>query len=136
MLVHYDDQLPIALATDASPYGVGAVLFYVIECRERPIAYASRTLSDAEKRYGQIEREGTAILFKVKHFEKYLFGRRFKLYTDHRPLTHIFHPSTQFLSRRCSEFNVGPYISLTSITRSSTAPVRITSRWMQCQDLR
>ena len=94
MLVHYDDQLPIALATDVSPYGVGAVLFHAIEGRERPIAYASHTLSDAEQRYGEIEREGTAIIFRVKQFEKYLFGRRFKLYTDHRPLTHICHPST------------------------------------------
>ena len=82
LLFHYDEKLPLALSIDASPYGIGAVLFH-IDGKERPIAFASRTLSDAEKRYGQKEREGAAIIFGVIHFEKYLYGRRFNLYTDH-----------------------------------------------------
>ena len=53
---------------------------------ERPVAYASRTLSPAEKKYAQIEREGLALVFAVTHFHKYLYGRRFEIQTDHKPL--------------------------------------------------
>ena len=94
LLVHHDDKQPLAMSADASQYGLGAVLFHLVNGVERPIAFASRTLTDAERRYGQIERKGAALIFGVKHFEKYLYGRQFKLYTDHRPLTHIFHPAS------------------------------------------
>ena len=57
---------------------------------ERPIAYASRTLTDAEKRYSQIEKEGLAIVFSVKKFHSYLFGRSFTIESDHQPLSFLF----------------------------------------------
>ena len=82
------------MSDDASQYVLGAVLFHVVDGVKRPIAFASLTLTDAERRYGQIEREVAALIFGVKHFEKYLYGRQFKLYSDHRPLTHIFHPTS------------------------------------------
>ncbi|CAI5682743.1 unnamed protein product [Oreochromis niloticus] len=93
ILTHYNPELSLRLACDTSPYGVGAVLSHVMpDGQERPIAYASRTLSKAERNYAQTEREALAIVFGVRKFHQYLHGNKFTLLTDHRPLTSILSP--------------------------------------------
>jgi hypothetical protein len=91
VLAHYDPDLPLCLTTDASSSGVGAVISHQMpDGTERPIAYASRVLNAAEANYSQIQREALAIIFAVKKFHQYLYGRRFLLRTDHKPLVSIF----------------------------------------------
>lgn len=89
-LVHYDESKPLILATDASSYGVGVVLSQVDKGREAPIAYASKTLTETQQKYSQIEREALSIIYGVTKFRQFLYGRRFTLVTDHEPLVSIF----------------------------------------------
>uniref|UniRef100_A0A3P9B0X6 Activating signal cointegrator 1 complex subunit 3 n=1 Tax=Maylandia zebra TaxID=106582 RepID=A0A3P9B0X6_9CICH len=95
VLTHFNPKFPIQLACDASPYGVGAVISHILpNGEERPIAFASRTLNTAESNYAQLEREALSIVFGVRKFHQYLYGRKFTLFTDHRPLTTILGPYT------------------------------------------
>lgn len=90
VLTHFDPTKPIFITCDSSGYGVGAVLSHKIDGKERPVLFASSTLTDAEKKYSNLERESLSIIFGLKKFHKYIFGRKFTLFTDHQPLQFIF----------------------------------------------
>lgn len=94
ILVPFDPTRILLLATDASSHGISAVLSHRYDDNtERPIAYYSRTLTDTEKRYTQLEKEALGIKEGVSRFFYYLFGRRFELITDSKPLVSILSPS-------------------------------------------
>jgi hypothetical protein len=90
ILQYPDFKQPFVLTTDASNDAIGAVLSQGPIGKDLPIAYASRTLNNAEKNYSTTEKELLAIVWGCKHFRQYLYGRKFTIVTDHRSLTWIF----------------------------------------------
>ena len=87
-LTPYDVKKPIRLACDASAYGVGVMLTHMMEDgSERPVAMASRSLNQAERNYSQLEKEALSIIFGVKKFHKYIYGKKVEILTDHKPLS-------------------------------------------------
>ena len=109
-LAHYDPPLPLLLAAVASSYGVGVVVSHQYpDGTECQIAFASRTLTTAEKNYTQLEKEALALVFGVKHFHQYLYGRVFTIVTDHQPLTYRWVLKSQFLHWPQLVCSGGPY---------------------------
>ena len=73
---------------------MGAVLFHrYSDGGERPIANASKTLTTTQRGYSQIQKEALAIVFVLRKFHKFLYGRPFILITDHKPLLALFRPT-------------------------------------------
>ena len=88
---YFDTKATTEIIVDASPVGLAAILTQK-DNHNAPnvIAYASRSLSDVERRYSQTEKEGLAIVWGCEHFNLYLTGHEFCLVTDHKPLELIF----------------------------------------------
>lgn len=94
ILQYPDFEKPFVLTTDASNFALGAVLSQGNIGKDRPVAFASRTLSKTEENYSAIEKELLAIVWAAQYFRPYLFGRKFMLYTDHQPLTYALNLKT------------------------------------------
>ena len=86
LLQNYNPNKPLTLSVDASSKGLGAVLIQ----NQKPVAYASRALTQTQHRYPQIEKETLAIVYGCNKFHEYVYGRRVQIETDHKPLQSIF----------------------------------------------
>jgi transposase InsO family protein len=82
----YDPHKETKVSADASCYGLGAVLMQKEKETWRPVAYASRSLTETERRYAQIEKEALASTWACEKFSQYVLGMRFLVETDHKPL--------------------------------------------------
>ncbi|UYV68013.1 hypothetical protein LAZ67_5002793, partial [Cordylochernes scorpioides] len=89
-LTHYSQDLPLYVTCDASNYGIGGYISHIVNGIEKPITFVSRTLNDTEKKYSQIEKEGLSIFFTLNRLKQFLYGRKFIINTDHKPLLAIF----------------------------------------------
>ena len=94
-----DFSKEFVLTTVASDYAIAAVLSQGPIGKDRPIAYASRTLIKSEENYATTEKELLAITWAVKHFRPYLYGRKFKLLTNHQPVTYSMSNTNESIIR-------------------------------------
>lgn len=97
VIAYFDPSKRTVATFDASPFGLGAVLTqFDQQGNEHAVAYASRTLTEVERRYSQTEREALAIVWGCERFHLYLYGSQFEIITDHKPLELIFNnPSSK-----------------------------------------
>lgn len=98
----FSEQNEFILQTDASNFAIGAVLS---NKNNKPVAYTSRSLNKAEINYPTMHKELLAIFWAVRHFRPYLYGRKFKIRTDHKPLLYLF--SLADPSSRLTKFRLG-----------------------------
>ena len=74
------------MTTDASGFAIGGILSQGKIGKDKPIAYTCRSLNDCERKYDTYGKEALAIIYCVTYFRPYLYGRKFTLVTDHKPL--------------------------------------------------
>ncbi|CAI2739057.1 unnamed protein product [Dicrocoelium dendriticum] len=96
LLAYYNPAFPLEIQCDSSQYGIGAVLMQ----NGTPIDFRSRTLTETERRYAQIEKEMLSLVYAVERFNDYTFDRKSTTFTDHKPLVSIASKPLHVVSRR------------------------------------
>ena len=86
VLALYDPEASSKVSADASSYGLGAVLLQQSGQVWKPVAYASRSMTETERRYAQIEKEALAVTWACDKFANYILGTHFLIESDHKPL--------------------------------------------------
>ena len=86
ILTLYNLEAPTKVLADASSYGTGAVLLQYNEGQWKPVAYASCSMSDSERRYAQIKKEVLATTCTCEKFSAYILGQHFEIESDHKLL--------------------------------------------------
>ena len=89
ILTHYDPTAEVKVSADASSFGLGAVLLQKHHNKWKPVAFASRTMTETECHYAQIEKEVLAAVWACDKFSDYLLGQTFLIETDHKPLVSL-----------------------------------------------
>ena len=89
ILTHYDPSAEVKVSADASSFGLGVVLLQSNSNSWKPVAFASRSMSETERHYVQIEKEALAAVWACSKFSVYLLGRTFSIETDHKPLVSL-----------------------------------------------
>ncbi|UYV76640.1 hypothetical protein LAZ67_14001550 [Cordylochernes scorpioides] len=100
LLHHPFPEAPLCLTVDASDFAVGAALHQQVGNNFQPIAFFSRKLDAAQRKYSAYDRELLAVYLAIKHFRHLLEGRQFSVYTDHKPLTYAFQQNLDKASPR------------------------------------
>lgn len=85
-LALYDPSAPAKISADASAFGLGAVLLQKFDSMWKPVAFTSRSMSDTECRYAQIEKEALATAWVCDKFANFIIGKTIEIETDHKPL--------------------------------------------------
>ena len=98
-LAYFDKNAPTKVIADASPVGLGAVLVQEQGGEQVAVCYASRSLTDCERRYSQTEKEALALVWACEKFHAYVYGMKFDLVTDHKPLEAIYGPRSKPCAR-------------------------------------
>lgn len=104
-LAMFDPDLDVVVSTDASHCGLGACLSQVKNGREVLVSCISRSLSEAERKYSVGEKEALACVWACEKWHVYLWGRRFKLYTDHKALVTLLQKGTDRQSMRIARWS-------------------------------
>ncbi|PIK38375.1 hypothetical protein BSL78_24788 [Apostichopus japonicus] len=100
ILRYYDVSKPVTLSVDASQSGLGAVLLQ----DDKPVAYASRALTETEKAYAQIEKEMLAVVHGCERFHQYVYGKQVEIESDHKPLESIVRKPLALVPPRLQRF--------------------------------
>ena len=98
-LAYFDKNAPTKIITDASPVGLGAVLAQEQDGAWTPVCYASRSLTGCEQRYSQTEKEALGAEWACERFHVYVYGMKFVVETDHKPLEVIYGPRSRPCAR-------------------------------------